>query len=224
MKGVRYSLFAGILVRRLLVKTRTKTNTLSAGSNHVELLTPNGTVRSAKSDAVEMASDFQKKRQRTLQNVELQKQKIEEMFKGKGSGGSSLSLRHSNGYPTILNRDNASEDSSESASSSGGSLRGSGSLRFSGGSAFYPSRRFSKNKDKDNKDKDTKDKDNATDNKSPNISPNTNNSPTNTLTKQDSTRPIYFVKPTLTASLTFGKDNTASSNSSPSTSPTTSIH
>jgi hypothetical protein len=86
-------IYTGILVRRLLVKTRTKTNTLSAGTN---------SIRSAKSDAVEMASDFQKKRQKTLQNVELQKQKIEEMFKGKGSN-SSISLRHSNGYSSDAN-------------------------------------------------------------------------------------------------------------------------
>lgn len=87
--------YVGILVRRLIVKTRTKASTLSFATN-TELL-PNGTVRSAKSDAVELASDFQKKRQRTLQNVENKKHEIEEMFKGK-SGKSSLSLRHSNGH------------------------------------------------------------------------------------------------------------------------------
>lgn len=79
----------------MIVKTRTKASTLSFGTG-ADLL-PNGTVRSAKSDAVELASDFQKKRQRTLQNVESRKHEIEEMFKGK-SGKSSLSLRHSNGH------------------------------------------------------------------------------------------------------------------------------
>ena len=182
-------------MRRLLVKTRTKTNTLSGGSAHVELL-PNGTVRSAKSEAVEMASDFQKKRQRTLQNVELQKQRIEEMFKGKGSN-SSIVLRHSNGYghANILNA-SAPADTSDHAAE-GEPPRVAGSLRYSA-SAFYPSRRFSKNNPDNNNNTTTNNANNSNTN-SPIISNSTTNNTATTTNKQDSPRSIYFVKPTTVA-------------------------